>query len=330
MRDSEDRKVGRVSIIIVSYNTREPLEHCLQSIAGSEADAETVVVDNGSTDGSAELVGQSFPGVRLVAGEGNLGFAGGCNSGAKSSTGSYLLFLNSDCRVRPGSVNELTRFLDEHQQAAAVAGRLVDPDGGTQAGFNVRRLPTVRSITADLLLLHRWLPANRLSAGYRMAGFDHKTAVEVEQPAGACLMIRRERFEQVGGFDEAFHPAWFEDVDLCRRLRDSGGSIFFNPAAVFEHLGGATMLRLDFRRFTRMYYRSQSVYLKKHFGLPAQLFIRAMVAAGMGLRALLVLLTPFRFGGPVGNAGRAEAAAAFLSVIPPTIFGWPSRQESDD
>jgi GT2 family glycosyltransferase len=322
--------VSKVSIVIVSYNTREPMERCLQSITEECPGMETVVVDNGSTDGSAELVVRRFPAVRLVAGKGNLGFAGGCNSGAKTSSGTYLLFLNSDCRVRPGAVEELSRFLDEQRQAAAVAGRLVDADGGTQAGFNVRRLPTVRSIIADLLLLHRWLPANRLSAGHRMAGFDHGTAVEVEQPAGACLMIRRELFEQIGGFDEAFHPAWFEDVDLCRRLLDSGSSIFFNPAAVFEHLGGATMRRLDFRRFTRIYYRNQSVYLKKHFGLPAQFLIRATLAAGMGLRAMLVLLTPFRFDGPVGQAGRAKAAMAFLSVIPPTIFGWPLRQESDD
>ncbi len=319
-----------VSIIIVNYNTRDPLEQCLRSIAGASPGVETVVTDNGSTDGSVQLVRQSFPDVRLVTGKGNLGFAGGCNSGAKSSSGTYLLFLNSDCRVRPGSVEALASFLDENPQAAAAAGRLVDADGETQAGFNVRRLPTVWSISADLLLLHRMIPANRLSAGYRMSGFDHSGTVEVEQPAGACLMIRRELFQQLGGFDEAFHPAWFEDVDLCCRLRDSGARIFFVPDAVFEHLGGATMRRLDFRCFTRMYYRNQSVYLKKQFGLPARLFLRAMIVAGMGLRALLVLVTPFRFGGPVGGAGRAEAAGAFLSVIPPTISGWPLEQEPDD
>jgi N-acetylglucosaminyl-diphospho-decaprenol L-rhamnosyltransferase len=322
--------VTAVSIIIVSYNTREPLEQCLRSIAGANPGVDAVVVDNGSTDGSVDLLQQNFPGVRLVTGRGNLGFAGGCNAGAKSSTGDYLLFLNSDCRVRPGAVEELASFLDQQPQATAVAGRLVDADGGTQTGFNVRRLPTVRSITADLLLLHRLLPANRLSASYRMAGFDHTETVEVEQPAGACLMVRRQVFEQLGGFDEAFHPAWFEDVDLCRRLKDSGNKIFFNPAAVFEHLGGATMRRLDFRRFTRMYYRNQSVYLKKHFRLLPRLFLRAMIAAGMGLRALLVLVSPMRFGGPVGQAGRMEAAGAFLSVIPPTLFGWPPPQESDD
>lgn len=319
-----------VSIIIVSYNTRSPLERCLRSITENCPVAETVVVDNGSEDGSADLVREHFPEVRLVAGRRNLGFAGGCNAGAETSSGDYLLFLNSDCRVRPGSVETLSLFLDENPRAAATSGRLVDPGGETQEGFNVRQLPSVWSIVADLLLLHRWLPANRLSAGYRMSGFDHADTTEVEQPAGACLMIRRERFEQLGGFDEAFHPAWFEDVDLCRRLRDSGGRIFFNPGAVFEHLGGATMRRLDFRCFTRIYYRNQSVYLKKHFRFPARLFLRAMIVGGMGLRSLLVLFTPFRFSGQVGETGRAEAARTFLSVIPPTILGWRDKQVTDD
>ena len=322
--------MSSVSIIIVSYNTRDPLENCLRSIADASPQLETVVVDNGSKDGSADLVRERFPKVRLIAKKRNLGFAGGCNAGAKISSGDYLLFLNSDCWIRPGSVEALSLFLDENPQAAATAGRLVDPGGETQEGFNIRQLPSAWSIVADLLLLHRWFPANRISAGYRMADFDHADTVEVEQPAGACLMIRRERFEQLGGFDETYHPAWFEDVDLCRRLRDSGGRIFFNPGAVFEHLGGATMRRLDFRRFTRIYYRNQSVYIKKHFSFPARLFLRTMIVGGMGLRSLLVLFTPFRFGGPVGQAGRVEAARTFLSVIPPTIFGWRDKQVTDD
>lgn len=320
--------MNSVSIIIVSFNTREPLERCLKSITRSAPTAETIVVDNGSSDGSAEMIHGCFPEVRLIAGQGNQGFAGGCNSGAAEAAGQNLLFLNSDCRVMPGSVEGLALALDENPRAGAVAGRLVDPAGETQEGFNVRMLPTIWSITADLLLFHRWLPANRLSAGYRMTGFDHAGSVEVEQPAGACLMIRRERFGALGGFDEAFHPAWFEDVDLCRRLKDSGDKIFFVPSAIFEHLGGATMRRLDFRRFTRMYYRNQAVYLRKHFGLAARFFLRTMIIAGMGLRSLLVLLTPFSFSGPVGTAGRVEAARAFLSVIPPTIFGWSRRQVS--
>lgn len=318
-----------ISIIIVSYNTRGPLERCLASIADSGTVAETVVVDNGSSDGSAQLVRDRFPGVRLVDGRGNLGFAGGCNAGAAAAAGDVLLFLNSDCRVRPGAVEELARYIERYPDADAAAGRLVDERGETQAGFNVRRLPTAGSIAADLLLLHRWLPGNRLSAGYRMAGFGHLEAVEVEQPAAACLMIRREVFDGLGGFDTAFHPAWFEDVDLCRRLRDGGGRIFFVPGAVFEHIGGATMRRLDFKRFTAIYYRNQAVYLEKHFSPAARLFIRALIVGGMGLRALLVLLTPVRFDGPVGRAGRGEAAAAFLAVIPPTIFGWPEGEDAD-
>jgi len=325
-----DRPVAEISIIIVSYNTREHLEPCLVSIEDCGAGAETVVVDNGSEDGSAQLVRHRFPDVRLITGRGNLGFAGGCNAGAAAASGDVLLFLNSDCRIRAGAVEALGRYLHRHPEAAAAAGRLVDEGGETQAGFNVRRLPTAGSIAADLLLLHRWFPGNRFSAGYRMAGFDHGRAVEVEQPAGACLMIRREVFDELGGFDPAFHPAWFEDVDLCRRLRDSGGRIFFVPGAVFEHVGGATMRRLDFKRFTAMYYRNQAVYLKKHFNPVSRLCIRTLIVAGMGLRALLALCTPVRLEGPVGRAGRREAAGAFLAVIPRTIFGWPVNGGLDE
>jgi len=322
--------VTPVSIIIVSYDTREVLEHCLDSIAESTSGVETVVVDNGSTDGSPEMVRERFPRVILAARRSNLGFAGGCNAGAAMAEGEHLLFLNSDCRVRTGSVETLSGFLDGHPHVAAAAGRLVDPDGQTQEGFNLRRLPTAGSIAADLLLLHRLLPANRFTADQRMAGFDHGASMAVEQPAGACLMIRRSVFAGLGGFDEAFHPAWFEDVDLCRRMKDGGHPIHFVPTAVFDHLGGATMRRLDFRRFTRLYYRNQSVYLRKHFSPTVRLALRLLVIGGMKLRALAVLLTPATFKGPVGQAGRWEAARAFLSVIPPTLFDWRNSGAPDD
>lgn len=274
-----------VSVLIVSWNARDALERCLSSL--DFAACEVVVVDNASQDGSAELVASRFPHAVLDRQPANLGFSGGVNRAFALASGDLLLLLNSDAAATAGSIDRIAAFLDRNPAAGAAAGRLVDLGGKPQRGWNVRRFPTLCSLAADLLLVDQVWPSNPATRRFRAEDLDEREPGEVEQPAAACLMLRRSAFEAVGGMDEAFQPAWFEDVDLCRRLRAAGWRIFFVPEAVFVHEGGTAMRRMGREAFTRAWYRNMRKYVRKHHGRGFAASVDGLIAAGMIERFLV-------------------------------------------
>ena len=286
--------MSAASILIVNWNDRDRLARCLAAL--SNLDAEILVVDNASSDGSAEMVSSRYPRVHLLASASNLGFGAGVNAAARVATSAYLLMLNPDVTAEAESVAALAGFLDEHPRIAAVAGVLVGPDGRPQHGWNVRRLPTPLAIVSELLLVDRVWPRNPVTVRHHALDLDPRCAAEVEQPAGACLMIRRSSFEAVGGFDERFHPAWFEDVDLCARLRDAGARLFYLPTARFRHDGGSSVEKLSRREAAWFYYRNLLRYADKHWGGLRLVAIRVALAFGMALRAAVSLATADREG----------------------------------
>ncbi len=303
-----------ISIIIVTYNSREWIERCLESLHDSAA--EVIVVDNHSTDGTTEVAGR-FPGVRLLQAERNLGFAAASNLGARHSQGDALLFLNPDT-ARRTPLRPLEEVLARSPGIAAVAPQLVDPQGRFQAGFNVRRLPTPAALAFEVLLVNRLWPRNPVNRRYRCLDFDPSREAEVEQPAGACLLVRRSSFEACGGFDENFFPLWFEDVDLCLRLRRQGGAILYCPAVRFEHSGGHSLLTVSFSEKQVYWYRNLLYYVRKHFGWGAKLGIRLALLVGAGCRIVAELIaaalnrkTPARVR---GQRVRAYWRAAMLSL----------------
>src|SRR3990172_9168390 len=198
------------SIIIVTFNPAEPLEACLRSV--SDPDWERIVVDNASRDDTLARA-RAVAGVQVIGNRENRGFAAG---------GELLLFLNPDMVAEPGALAAL-RAAVAPEGVAAAGGRLLNPDGTTQVGFAGRRFPPLAGAPAETLLLNRLFPGNLWNRRYRCLEFDYDRPAEVEQPAGACLLVHRSAWDAVGGFDESFHPLWFEDVDLCRRLRVRGG-----------------------------------------------------------------------------------------------------------
>ena len=145
--------------------------------------------------------------------------------------------LNPDAIAEPGAVKALLQCL-ETTGAVAVGGALLESDGQPARGFAFRRLPTLAALLCEVMLVNRLWPRNPVNRRYRCLDADYSQQQEVEQPAGACLAITRAAWESVGGFDEQFFPVWFEDVDLCKRLLDSGGKIMYCPAARFRHSGG--------------------------------------------------------------------------------------------
>ncbi|MCU0256094.1 MAG: glycosyltransferase family 2 protein [Vicinamibacterales bacterium] len=280
-----DTRIRQVSILVVNWNAGPLLRRCVSSAI--ETGAEVVVVDNASNDGAALEVAAHLPAARVLLERENRGFAGGVNLAAHHAAGDYLLLLNPDARIDAAAVLALRDALDAHPDAGAAGACLVDEDGTPQRGFTVRRFPTLASIAADLLLVDDLWPGNPVRRRYLAddVPLDGRDPLDVEQPAAACLMLRRRVFDALGGLDERFHPAWFEDVDLCRRVRAAGHRILFVPAARVVHVGGVSLRSLDRSRFARIWYRNLRRYVSLHHGPPARWLVTWLIVAGMVLRA---------------------------------------------
>ena len=261
-----------LSAVIVNWNSGRHLGRLLGTLEVLGEDlAEVLVVDNTSTDQSPDAVAD-FPRVRLLRMEGNLGFAGAANRGIARTNTPLVLLLNPDLELNPESVRSLYQEMDRRPTAAIVSGELTDGEGYPQTDFQIRRLPTGWSVIRDVLFLDELLrcvakPFRPSRAGlFPSASIDSNArAVEVAQPAAAFWLLRKEAWEAVGGFDEQFQPAWFEDVDFCKRVRAAQWQIFHFPGySAGVHHGGLALDRLGYQRFVRIYYSNLLRYLKKH------------------------------------------------------------------
>ena len=270
-----------VGIVIVSHNSAEEIGPCLDAAVATGA--ELIVVDNASGDDSRGEVERR--GVRLIANRSNAGFAAAVNQGALALSTPLLLLLNPDAVIQGGL--EHLREACRDPQTAAAGGLLVDQSGKPQTGFTVRRFPSATALCFEALLINRVWPGNPVNWHYRCLGFGYSTPVEVEQPAGAFLMIRRDAWERLGGLDEDFYPLWFEDVDFLKRAKDKLYHIHYVPKAVAKHTGGHSIrkISLEFRQF--YWYRSLLKYSAKHFSPGAEKAVCLAVIVGSLMRTVL-------------------------------------------
>ena len=274
--------MGNIAVAIVNYNTRDILRGCLESVV-RERPARIVVADNGSTDGSAEMVRERFPEVTLLVDPSNPGYGGGANAAIAAARAPQVLLLNSDTVLPPGTLDAITRYLDSHPRVGIVGPRIVGRDGRVQ--HSVHRFPTP-TVT---LLEYSWLGALvRMVPGLRQldaAGSAPAAARVVDWVSGAALAIRTEAFEAIGGFDRSFFM-YAEEVDLAYRMRAAGWETHFAPVAEITHLGGestrqvaSAMLRQEFRSVMGFYARHH----------PPERVRRAARALGLALRSKLVI-----------------------------------------
>jgi GT2 family glycosyltransferase len=287
--------VSRVSVVVVSYNTREALRRCLASLG--EAD-EVVVVDNASADGSAEMVSAAFPASLLVQNAENRGFGAACNQGLELASGELVLLLNSDAAARPGAVRELASMMRSHPDVVACGGMLVWPDGRLQE--SCANALTLWAVFCEQTWLEKAFPQSRTFSPYwtsarllrESAARAHRPSsgegrtFDVQQVMGACLMLRRPvpaSAHNEARFDERFF-LYCEDTELCRRLRRHG-RIVWVPEAVFEHeLGSSSAHRW---RAVAFYNRGKELYFRIHHGPWAAACCFAMDRCGALLRALV-------------------------------------------
>jgi N-acetylglucosaminyl-diphospho-decaprenol L-rhamnosyltransferase len=309
----------RCSAIIVTYNSAESIAQCLAALAAE--DCEIVVVDNASQDETVarvEAFRREHP-VELLRISRNLGFAAGVNHGVKAASGDFLLVLNPDAIAEPGAVTALIGCMTA-QSAAAAGGALLDASGQLQRGFAFRRLPTLGSLLCEVLLVNQLWPSNPVNRRYRCLDADYSKVQPVEQPAGACLAITREAWEAVGGMDTQFTPVWFEDVDFCKRLLDSGRKIVYCPAARFHHSGAHSVGKLSFADKQLFWYTNMLRYARKHFSRAKVLILQIGIIKGMILRMLAALL-----GAGPKDVGAAEAVRAYGGVIRLAVSGAPPK-----
>ena len=318
----------KTSIVIVSWNSGEDLIECVASLArsrggcGAPESLELVVLDNHSDRFPEARIRGLWPDARLAALEENVGFGPAANHGAAHARGEILLFLNPDTRAEGNPFPPIAAAFESHPDWVAVAPRLLDPDSGphheargreTQEEFQLRRLPRFSSALRELLLVDRLFPGNRWRRRDRYLDRDRERPFEVEQPAAAALAVRASAFRRLGGFDPRFAPAWWEDVDLCRRLATLG-KIVYVPAARFEHAGRRSLELLGYDRFLPIYYRNAISYWEKSSGRITALAYRLLVIGGMLLRiAILPLRRDDPRPKPISFRAYASTLAAALA-----------------
>ncbi|HSF42578.1 MAG TPA: glycosyltransferase family 2 protein [Thermoanaerobaculia bacterium] len=266
-----------VAVAVVSYNTRDDLRACLESVR-ADAPGPVVVADNGSRDGSATLVRSEFPEALLLVDESNPGFGAAANRAIAACASPYVLLLNADTRVTPGALRALAAYLDAHPRAAVAGPRLVNPDGTLQAScfpfigtlhLMLEKTPVARWLSRVPPLRDRWL----------LSHSPHDRPRVVPWVLGAALAIRREAFEVIGGFDASFFM-YSEEIDLCWRFQKAGWEVHFAPGATVVHVGGASTGQRRPEMAVRQVASSRLFY-RRHYSRLRAGTLETMIGAAM-------------------------------------------------
>lgn len=266
-----------IDVVIVTADSRDMVLRCIDELR-DPAIGRLVVVDNASLDGTAEAVAVRHPSTIVVPLREPAGFASACNRGAEHGAADLILFLNSDVLAVPGAVSTLREAIAAHPQAVAAGGRLVNVDDlRTQHQYAPRDFPSLLSMSVQLVGLENLWPGNPISGRHVHRSVDEKSIVAVDQPAAACLLVRRSAFEAIGGFDERYW-FWFEDCDLLRRLSDLGAALYV-PTAPFRHVGGGTFRRWSPSQVVRSLHHGMLRYAEVHFSAPARVALGLFMAA---------------------------------------------------
>jgi hypothetical protein len=273
------------SIIIVNFNTKKILKKCLSSIfeLTKEIEFEVIVVDNASSDSSVEMIEKFFPKVKIIANRKNLGFGSANNQGIKKAQGKYVCFLNSDVVLVENSLGKLIKISNKHSQVGIYGPKLVNVDKTIQqsAGF----FPNLPQVFLWMTFIDD-LPFGKLLKPYHV---DHDSFYQEEQKVdwvtGAAMMVRKEVFERVGGFDEKIF-LYGEEVELCYRVKKAGFSIFYTPVTKLIHIGRASMDKSDIGAITGEY-KAILYFYEKYKSYLSRIIVFALLEFGALLRILI-------------------------------------------
>ena len=277
-----------VSVIIVNWNTRDLLRQCLQSVYAqpSSIEREIIVVDNGSTDGSVEMVRREFGPVKLLANHDNRGFAAANNQGIAVANGRYILLLNSDTIVLDRAIEKTVAFADQYPDTAVTGCRVLNPDRTLQNTCFM--FPSLLNWFLFSTYLYRMFPRSRFFGREQMTWWSRDDAREVDVVTGCYMLVRKEAIRQVGQMDELFFM-YAEETDWCYRFKTNGWKSRFTPDAEIIHIGGASAAKIGTRR-TQLTNSSFVRYMFKHWSTPRAVIGVYMIA--LFYLARLAVLTP--------------------------------------
>lgn len=273
-----------LSIIIVNYNVKEFLQNLLTSLSKAVANlsAEIIVIDNGSDDGSIEMLREKFPKVTLISSKINLGFSKANNLGLKIAKGKYLLLLNPDTIVQEDTFEKLIQFFNENQDAGMVGCKILNPDGTLQLACR-RSFPGPWTSFCKVSGLSSLFPKSKLFARYNLTYMDENRSYEVDAISGSFMMLRREVFEKIGGLDEQFFM-YGEDLDWCYRIQKSGWKVFYVHNTTIIHYKGESTKRSSLDE-TKVFYNAMHLFVKKHFA--SSLLVEIILRSAIIFRQLL-------------------------------------------
>ena len=312
-----------LSIVVVTWNSAKWIGRCLRALPAACEDLryQVTVYDNASQDETLRLVeGEN---VQVVSSKTNDGFAAATNRAIAATRGRYVLLLNPDCELAPRALTILFEFLENHPDTAAAVPLLSDSVGHSQREFQLRRIPTYWTLISEIFALDKVFPKNRWTSRYRYRDLDLSAPVAVDQPAAAAMLLRRTVVDAIGEFDERFGPAWFEDVDYCKRLASAGYEIFVVPTAHGLHFGGSSLEHLGLAAFLDLWYRNMWRYARKWYSPGRAEALRWAIIAGMLLRfpvAIAGIAHP--------EVGRWTAVRAYGRVVKKAFDRWDESPAS--
>lgn len=284
---------GKVSIIILSYNTRVLLERCLSSLHTAQTARDTweiIVVDNASGDDSVAAIKKGFPRVHVIENKKNLGFAAGNNIGIKKAKGNIILLLNSDTEVSLGTIQEAVRFLLHHPKAGVVTCKLIRPDGSIDIACH-RGFPTPWAALSYFSGLEKIFPTSTFFGGYHLGYKDYSEPHEIDSPSGAFFMVKKEVIDKVGLLDERFFM-YGEDLDWAYRIKKAGWSIIFYPYVWVLHKKWQSGKGHEDknRRITSgiNFYEAMKLFYNKHYRKHYPLPVTAVILGTLTLRISLL------------------------------------------
>ncbi|MGB5847138.1 MAG: glycosyltransferase [Ignavibacteriaceae bacterium] len=276
-----------LSIIIVNYNVKEFLQNLLHSIekASLNISHEIIIVDNASDDGSVELIREKFPSVKLIANTENLGFGKANNQALEIADGKYLLLINPDTIVSEDTLDKMIRFFEDNSEAGLAGCKILNPDGTLQLACR-RSFPGPWTSFCKVTGLSNLFPKSKLFARYNLTYLDEDQTYEVDAISGSFMMMRKETYDKVGGFDEEFFM-YGEDLDLCYRIQQTGFKVFYVHTTQIIHYKGESTKRSRLDE-TKVFYDAMHLFVKKHFS--GSFLVEVILRSAIGVRKVFAFL----------------------------------------
>jgi GT2 family glycosyltransferase len=280
-----------VSVCIVNWNTRDMLKNCLISLVKNTENLnyEVIIVDNGSTDGSPEMIENDFPQFKIIKNAENLGFVKANHIAANESKGKYILYLNPDTELLTNALFGMFVFLENNRNYAAIGPKILNMDGSIQFSCACT-FPSLKNEFCEIFLLHRIFPKSKFFSIKEMNYWDHKNSQDIDCLSGACMMVEKNIHNNLGGFDKNIFM-YAEDVDICYRIKEKGYNIYYLPTEIILHYGGASVkINNKVIHAHVMQKKSNYYFINKNFGYINGFLYRLIIAGGTFFRFFIVLM----------------------------------------